>query len=47
MSHIQAFLVLAGLMVLSASMVIAWCIATDEKYMNNVWREDNELRGKR
>ena len=46
MSYIQAFLVLAGLMVLSASMVIAWCIATDEKYMNNVWREDDELRRK-
>ena len=44
MSYIQAFLVLAGLMVLSASMVIAWCISTDEKYMNNVWREDDELQ---
>ena len=45
MSYIQAFLVLAGLMVLSASMVIAWCIATDEKYMNNVWRDgDDKLR---
>ena len=44
MSHIQAFLVLAGLMVLSASMVIAWCISTDEKYMKNVWKDDDELQ---
>ena len=47
MSYIQAYLVLAGLMALSASMVIAWCISTDERYMNNVWRDDNELRSKR
>ena len=44
MSYIQAYLVLAGLMTLSASMVIAWCIATDEKYIKNVWRDDDELQ---
>jgi hypothetical protein len=32
--------------VLSAAIVIAWAIATDEKYMNNVWRDEDELRRK-
>ena len=37
----QAFLVLAGLMVLSACVVIVWCIATDDKYMDT-WRDNDE-----
>ena len=42
MSYVIAFLLLSGLMVASAAMVIAWCIATDERYMSNVWKDDNE-----
>jgi len=37
--HIQAFLVLAGLIVLSTAAVIWWCIATDTRYMEEFRRE--------
>ena len=41
--YIKAYLVLAGLMVLSAVLVIAHCLATDEKYLSDNWRDDDEL----
>ena len=37
--YIQAFLVMAGLIVLSVSAVIWWCIATDDRYMQEFRRE--------
>lgn len=42
--YIKAYLVLGGLMVLSAVLVIAHCLSTDEKYMKNTWGDDDELR---
>ena len=42
--YIKAYLVLGGLMVLSAVLVIAHCLATDEKYMKNTWGDEDELR---
>ena len=41
MSHIAAFLLLNGLMIASAAMVVAWCIATDDRYMET-WRDGDE-----
>lgn len=41
--YIKAYLVLAGLMVLSAVLVIAHCLATDERYLSGNWRDDDEL----
>ena len=40
--YIKAWLVLAGLSVLSAVLVINWCIVTDKKYMEK-WKDDDEL----
>ena len=42
-AYTKAYLVLTGLMVLSAVLVIAHCLATDEKYMSNTWRDNDEL----
>lgn len=42
--YVKAYLVLAGLMVLSAVLVIAHCLATDERYLKNTWGDDDELR---
>ncbi len=41
MSHALAFLLLNGLMVASAVMVVAWCIATDDRYLDT-WRDNDE-----
>ena len=40
--YVKAYLVLAGLMVLSAVLVIAHCLATDEKYLSDNWRDEDE-----
>jgi len=45
-AYAQAVLVLTGLIVLSGAVVVAWCIATDERYMNT-WKDDHELRRRR
>ena len=41
--YIKAYLVLGGLMVLSTVLVIAHCLATDEKYLSDNWRDKDEL----
>ena len=37
MTHLLASVVLVGLILLAHLLAIAWCIATDEKHMEN-WR---------
>ncbi len=43
--HTKAILVLNGLVILSAVAVVAWCIHTDDRYMDT-WRDEDELRSK-
>ncbi len=40
-THIYAFTALSVLMVLAGAMVVTWCIATDERYMDT-WRDNDE-----
>lgn len=41
--HTQIIFVLTGLVVLSGTAVVVWCIATDDRYMDN-WRDQDEKR---